>query len=264
MSLLQQILDHKRREVDVRRTKTPLEELIRLVEGAEPPRGFRRRLLSDSEKNGIAVIAEFKKASPSQGTIRDDVDPTVVAAAYESGGASCISVLTDERYFQGSLEDMKAVRGAVSLPVLRKDFVIDEYQVFESRAYGADCILLIVAAFKGGPETLRSLHLAARELGMDVLVEVHSEEEMSTAMTIHADLIGINNRDLSTFKTDLGVTARLAPLAPPDALIVSESAIRCRFDVEAASKAGARAVLVGESLIRQPDPALAVRGLLSP
>ncbi|MBV6502101.1 MAG: Indole-3-glycerol phosphate synthase [Fimbriimonadales bacterium] len=264
MSLLQEILAHKRSEVDALRAKTPIEDLTRVAEGARPPRGFRHRLVSDSEKNGIAIIAEFKRASPSQGMIRDDMDPSAVAGAYESGGASCISVLTDDRYFRGSLEDMIAARIAVSLPVLRKDFVIDEYQVIESRANGADCVLLIVAAFKDHPESLHSLYLAARRLGMDVLVEVHDEEELSTAKSLNSDLIGINNRDLSTFETDLGVTARLAPLAPPDALIVSESAIRCHADVESARQAGARAVLVGESLVRQPDPASAVRGLLSP
>jgi indole-3-glycerol phosphate synthase len=206
------------------------------------------------------VIAELKRRSPSKGEIRPDFDAVAIARAYQAGGAAALSVLTDERFFGGSLAVLEAVRAASSLPLLRKDFVIDSYQIDEARVAGADAVLLIVAALT--PRTLSRLDEHARDLDLDVLVEVHDEAELEVAKTIGADLIGINNRDLKSFATDLAVTERLAKLVPEGVLIVAESGISEPADVERLARAGATAFLVGESLMREPDPGLALRRLL--
>jgi len=273
--ILAKILATKEAEVAAARATRPLAEVIAAARQAPPPRGFRRALrggpagakaLPGSEPE-VRVIAEVKKASPSKGLIRPDFDPVAIARAYAEGGAACLSVLTDERYFQGSLACLEAIRRAVDLPLMRKEFIIDEYQVWEARAAGADAILLIVAAFHGEcagsrtPAGLNRLAALAAELGMDVLMEVHTADELALAVESGAPVIGINNRDLRTFHTTLEVTERLAPLVPPDRLLVSESGIWTHDDLRRVAAAGARAVLVGESLMRQPDVAAALRAL---
>ncbi|MBY6277012.1 indole-3-glycerol phosphate synthase TrpC [Symbiobacterium thermophilum] len=270
--ILAEILAAKEAEVAAARRARPLADVIAAARAAPPPRGFLRALGGPPSGAGaggteVRVIAEVKKASPSKGVIRPDFDPVAIARAYAEGGAACLSVLTDERYFQGSLAYLAAIRKAVALPLLRKDFIIDEYQVHEARAAGADAILLIVAAFCGDcaggrtPEDLNRLAALARELGMDVLTEVHTADELALAVASGAPLIGINNRDLRTFHTTLEVTERLAPLVPLDRLLVSESGIWTHDDLRRVAAAGARAVLVGESLMRQPDVAAALRAL---
>jgi indole-3-glycerol phosphate synthase len=208
----------------------------------------------------IRLIAEVKKASPSKGLIRPDFDPVAIARRYEETGASAISVLTDEKYFQGKLEYLTAIRETVQLPLLRKDFIIDRMQVYESRAAGADAILLIVAALPIGD--LHALLSLTRDLGMDALVEVHTEPELCAALSVGAEIIGINNRDLQTFETKLETTIELAPKVPPDKVLVSESGINTRADVERLMAAGVDAILVGESLMREPDPGTKVKELL--
>jgi indole-3-glycerol phosphate synthase len=210
---------------------------------------------------GVALIAEVKKASPSAGLIRQDFDPVHIARAYERGGAACISVLTDERFFQGSLAHLRLVRSAVDLPLLRKDFILDPVQVLEARALGADAYLLIAAALAEGE--LGKLLAAGRELGMDALVEVHDEGDLGVALEAGADLIGINNRDLRTFQVGLDVTERLAPLVPAGVVVVAESGIRTCADVRRLKACGIRAVLVGEALMRAADIEAATRELAS-
>lgn len=255
MSILDEILALKRAEV--LRAKEAVPQNV--LEAAGETRGFLRCLRAN---DGPALIAEVKKASPSKGVIRKDFDPVAIARAYERGGAACLSVLTDEPFFQGNLDYLRAIRQAVGLPLLRKDFTIDPYQVYEARAAGADAILLIVAAFEEAAP-LRDLLELARSLSMDVLVEVHDERQMGVAVGLGADLIGINNRDLHTFETSLSVTERLAGLAPADAILVSESGIRTAADARRAKAAGCRAVLVGESLMREQDVEEATRRLLA-
>jgi indole-3-glycerol phosphate synthase len=262
MTILDEILDDKRREVAASQERVPAEELAaRAADCVDPPRGFRRAL---AEAAAPAIIAEIKRRSPSRGEIRPDMDPVACARAYASGGAACLSVLTDETYFGGRLSDLAKVRRVVSIPLLRKDFIIDPYQVDEARVAGADAILLIVSALT--PEELSSLSKRARRHGLDVLVEVHDEPELETALACGADLIGVNNRDLRTFETNLGVTERLAPRLPDrssgdDVLLVAESGIHTPGDVERLTRCGARAFLVGESLMRQPDVGHALRQL---
>ena len=205
------------------------------------------------------MIAEVKKASPSAGVIRPDFQPAAIAESYEAGGAACLSVLTDERYFQGHRDYLAEARDACALPVLRKDFIVDSWQVLESRALGADCILLIVAALDDGP--LRDLHGHARELGLDVLVEVHDEAELGRALAIDAQLVGVNNRDLHRFATDLGTSERLRPLVPAERTLVAESGIHTRADVARLQRAGINAFLVGEAFMRAKDPGAALREL---
>ena len=256
MNILDEILLGKRERVRERKSIALLADLKARIADMEPCRGFERQL---REGAPMALIAEVKKASPSKGLIAEDYDPVATAEAYAAGGASCISVLTDGPHFMGSVDDLQTVRSAVNLPVLRKDFTVDELCVLETREMGADCILLIAAALSG--LQLQDYVGLSREIGLDVLVEVHTADEMGVALNSGASMIGINNRDLATFRTDLSTTEQLAPLAVGK-LVVSESAIVSREDVERVQAAGAGAVLVGEALIREHDPAAAVRRLL--
>ena len=256
MTLLDEILAHKRVELDAARQRVAPAALAQRAAASAPARGFRRALLGA----GPRVIAELKRRSPSRGEIRADFDPVAIARAYQAGGAAALSVLTDERFFGGSLAVLEAVRAATELPLLRKDFVIDAYQIDEARVAGADAVLLIVAAL--APAALARLFEHARGLGLDVLVEVHDEAELDAAKGMGADLIGINNRDLRSFVTDLSVTERLAKRVPQGALVVAESGIFGPEDVARLARAGASAFLVGESLMREADPGLALRRLL--
>jgi indole-3-glycerol phosphate synthase len=255
VTILDEILAHKQGEVAEACRRIAPAEMRRRAEAAPPTRGFRRQLAAARPP---AVIAEIKRRSPSKGLIRADFDPVELARAYVKGGAAALSVLTDEHFFGGHLDFLCRVREAVDLPLLRKDFVLDGYQIDEARVAGADAVLLIVSALD--PERLRDLHARAHALGLDALVEVHDEVELEAALAVGATLIGVNNRDLRTFEVDLGVTERLARRLPPgDAvLLVAESGILGAADVARLERAGARAHLVGESLMRQPDVAKAL------
>lgn len=259
-SVLAQICDDKRAEIARRKAARSDAEVREAAEKADPPRGFADALAAASAK-GPALIAEIKKASPSGGLIRADFDPPAIARAYAAAGAACLSVLTDERYFQGRDEYLIAARGAVALPALRKDFMLAPYQVVEARALGADAILIIMAALDDA--TALSLANAANDWGMDALVEVHDEAELARALALPARLIGINNRDLKTLKTDLAVTERLAPKVPDDRLLVAESGIGSRTDIDRLAASGASAFLVGSSLMAEPDVEAATRALLT-
>lgn len=258
---LAEICAKTRETVGRRKAARPLAEVEAAAKAADAPRGFRRALEGKVKAGGLGLIAEIKKASPSVGLIRNDFDPPSLARAYAEGGAACLSVLTDEPYFQGRAEDLIAARGAIKLPVLRKDFMVDPYQVPESRAMGADCILLIMAVLDD--RLAQELNQAARAWGMDTLIEVHDAAELERAVRLSPGLIGINNRNLKTLKTDLAVTEQLAPLAPKEALLVCESGIGGPADVTRMVKAGPRCFLVGESLMRAPDVAQATRALLA-
>ena len=257
MSVLERIIAYKRDEVAARKARRSQSELDGAIRRQGPARGFVEHLL---ETQGPALIAEIKKASPSKGLIRGDFDPATLARAYDEGGAACLSVLTDAPSFQGHEDYLIAARKACDLPALRKDFMIDEWQVVESRAFGADAVLIIMAAVD---DALASdLHDAADAFGMDALAEVHDESEMTRALKLGFKLIGVNNRSLATFETDLTVTERLAPMAPEAVLLVSESGISTHADIARLTAAGARAFLVGESLMRQDDVEAATRALL--
>jgi len=259
-SVLEKILASKRAEVKAGREWVSEQELRAKCADLPPSRGFIRRL-EEVAATGPAVIAEIKKASPSKGVIRPDFDPAAIAASYEAGGAACLSVLTDEPYFQGHRDHLQQARAACALPVLRKDFIIDSWQVPESRCLGADCILLIVAALE--PSQLQDLHDRALGLGLDVLVEVHDEAELESALVLEGALIGVNNRSLHTFETDLSVSERLRRRLPSERLLVAESGIATRADVARLRAAGIQAFLVGEALMRAPDPGAALKLLLS-
>ncbi len=255
-NMLDQILATKREEVAIRKAAASYADLA--ARTPTPPRGFRAAL---DAKPGHALIAEVKKASPSKGLIRPDFDPPAHARAYETGGAACLSVLTDEQYFQGSDAYLIAARDAVSLPVLRKDFTVDPYQVVEARSLGADAILLIVAALDD--VTLAELEAAAIEQGLDVLVEVHDEHELDRALKLRSRLIGVNNRDLRDFSVDTSRSWKLKALAPPDCTFVAESGLTTHADLEAIAEHGVRCFLVGEALMRHADVEAATRTLLN-
>jgi indole-3-glycerol phosphate synthase len=256
VSILDEILAHKREELEAELRERPAAELAERALRTPPTRGFRRALCEAPEPR---VIAEVKRRSPSRGEIRPDLDPVACAKAYAEAGAAAISVLTDERFFGGHLDHLGAVRAAVDVPLLRKDFVIDAYQIDQARVAGADAVLLIVAALE--PALLAELHTHAQGLGLDALVEVHDEAELERALVAGADLLGINNRDLRSFRVELATSERLAPLVPEGVVWVAESGIHTSADLERLRAAGAQAVLVGESLMRAPDVGAALRTL---
>ena len=260
--ILKQIVDYKRTELAAVKAASPLAEMKgRLADLEEQPRGFVRALVDADASGWTPIIAEVKKGSPSKGIIRPDFDPLAIAETYERSGATCLSVLTDEHFFLGHLRFLALIREQVRLPLLRKDFIFDPYQIFEARVAGADAILLIAAMLE--LPMIEDFAAQARELSLDVLLEVHDEAELDMALRSDCRLIGINNRDLRTFVTDLGTTERLARLAPPERIVVAESGIEDRSDVVRLHKAGARAFLIGEALMREEDIGAKLRALIS-
>lgn len=258
--VLERICGRTRAEVAARRAARPLAELERALADAPPLRPFAAALERTDAAGGLALVAEIKKASPSRGLIRPDFDPASLARAYAAAGATCLSVLTDRAWFQGADEHLLAARAATGLPVLRKDFTLDPYQVVEGRLLGADCILLIMAALDD--PTARSLAGLAAELGLEVLVEAHDEAELDRALALGTRLVGINNRNLKTLQVDLSTTLELADRVPGDRILVAESGLASHADLQRARAAGAHAFLVGESLMREADVAAATRRLL--
>lgn len=256
--ILKQILTDKRIEIEQKKKSVPIEQLKERIRGLPKCRNFHNAIVKKN-KRGINVIAEVKKASPSAGLIRENFSAVEIAKIYESCGADAISVLTDEKYFQGKLEYVTEIKNAVNLPVLRKDFIIDEYQIYESRVAGADAILLIAEAFKPHEGTIVDLMILAGELSLTVLLEVHGAEELLRVRSLidfpkaHYSVLGINNRDLATMKVDLNTTVRLAELAQPFDGLVAESGIKNRQDIEKIKKAGVTAVLIGGTLCKSPD-----------
>lgn len=260
MTVLERICADKRDHVAARRRSKPLSEVEAAARAAPPPRGFTARIARTIEAGEFALIAEIKRASPSKGVIRADFDPQQLARAYSTAGATCLSVVTDKPWFQGDDTYLTAARNVVNLPVLRKDFILDPYQVFEARSLGADCVLLIMAALDD--DLARDLAAIAHELRMDVLVEVHDAVEAARAVSLQTRLIGINNRNLKTLAVDTQTTLRIAPTLPDDRIVVSESGLSSRDDLLAMGKAGVHCFLVGEALMREADVVAATRALL--
>ena len=260
--ILQRILARKREEVEARRARVPLAELQSRIVAAPPLRGFAQALRSRIDDGEAAVIAEVKKASPSKGVIRADFDPAAIARSYEAGGAACLSVLTDVDFFQGADGYLIAAREACSLPVLRKDFVVDEYQLHEARALGADAVLLIAAALDDAQ--LAGFAALAAGLGLDALAEVHDAAELERVLRLPLPLVGVNNRDLRTFEVSLDTTLALKDAIPADRVLVTESGIAAPADVARMRTAGVHAFLVGEAFMREPDPGAALRRLFFP
>ena len=259
--ILKTIIDHKREELEECQRRRSVDSLKDWAKEQEPPRGFSRQLSEQVARKEMAVIAEIKRASPSRGVLREPFDPLAIANSYLAAGATCLSVLTDNKFFMGSGVILDLVRKKCPLPALRKDFIIDEYQIYESMAYGADCILLIATVTSG--QQLQDLFGLAREQGMDVLVEVHSARELEDALKLNdLQLIGINNRNLQTFETDLQLTLDLVAQVPPDKLVISESGITKPADIKCLKDAGVYACLVGEAFMRADDPGAALKALL--
>ena len=260
MTILDDIAAYKRAEVAVAKTLLPLAEIEERARRADPPRGFAAALKRARDEKQYGLIAELKKASPSKGLIRPDFDPASLARAYEFGGATCLSVLTDGPSFQGSLDYLEQARSATSLPVLRKDFMVDTYQILESRAWGADCVLVIMAMLDDA--VARELLATAHRWKMDALVEVHDGSELERALALGTKMVGINNRDLNTFVTDLDVTLRLASRVPDGILVVAESGLGTSEDLERLARVDVRTFLIGESLMRETDVASATSRLI--
>jgi len=259
MSILQKILEVKRTEVEKRKREVSLAELKQRIVQAPPIRPFAQAIRRQANEP-IRLIAELKKASPSKGVFRDDFEPEAILRAYEKSPASALSILTDEPFFQGSLDNLLLARQLTTKPLLRKDFIVDEFQLYEARIYGADAVLLIVAALD--ESQLRDLLKLAMELNMDALVEVHTEDELEKALRAGAQIIGVNNRNLRTFEVDLNTTLKLRKLVPTDCIVVSESGIETREQVRRLEEAGVDAILVGETLVRSPDPTAKAKELL--
>ena len=251
-TVLKKILARKAEEIAERKARVSLEQLKQAIQGASAPRGFAKALQEKIAAGESAVIAEIKKASPSKGVIREDFDPVAIAQSYELGGAACLSVLTDVDFFQGADQYLIDARAACKLPVIRKDFIVDEYQLYEARAMGADCVLLIVSALK--VSELEALHAKALELGLDVLVEVHDQPELDIALTIENPLIGINNRNLHTFEVSLDNTFELLDQIPAERIIITESGIHSSQDVKAMKEKNVHGFLVGEAFMRSDNP----------
>jgi len=260
-TILRKIVDRKWQEVDERKPKTSIADLKAMAGDKAPARGFANALRARIEQQQAAVIAEIKKASPSKGILRDPFEPEAIAESYEKGGAACLSVLTDQDFFQGHEDYLKAARAACSLPVIRKDFMVAPYQVYESRAIGADCILLIAACLT--KDQMQELEGIAHEIGLDVLVEVHNGEEMDDALTLTTPLVGINNRNLHNFEVSLDTTFDLYQRIGSDRLAITESGIMTRADVQAMTERGIYGFLIGESFMRAPEPGEKLQELFS-